>query len=228
MPTARLSYDDKMTIQRSFHRTLSKATNSYPFPLKESDPITQTLGMDMLPDETRAVYDRMLRLDKELVAKPPEWRAWFYAWDWIRGEGDIRYRIEGFGLTVPKNGLILPNTHPCHADIVKWASNWHSIKVSVQLAVHYLNDAVEACTTIGQLKRVLPEDFMRYMPESLTSTLGDAERGSRVPRSFTPDATKCEALGKMLTIGSLAPDTLPDGNLRLEVDGRENIMEQEQ
>lgn len=197
MATSRLSDDDKSQICRSVSNTLSRAMYNKKFPIPEDD-ITEWVT-DQMPKAIRKAYRLLKADDSELITSQG------YGVDFTIRSDTHKYQI-GIAKTAPKNHILIRKKDKYHADVIKWVQWEVDTKRKVDNGTNYIEELVWACTSAGQLKRLLPEEIMMFIPECLLD-FSTVERRSRIPASFSPDKDRLEAMMYMLTIGSISPET---------------------
>lgn len=195
MATARLSDQEKCSIVNSVERTIKRALHNKVFPVPE-DEISEWVT-NQLPTRIREAYLLLREEDRGLVKKQG------YGCDFIIHSDTHKYQI-GVSKWVPKNGLVISPHDPYHASVLEWAA-WNSeTKDAVSAADDYISSLVWSCTSAGQLKRLLPVEIMRFIPDHLLD-FSLVERRSRIPNSFNPDKKQLEAMMDLLVVGSLSP-----------------------
>ena len=120
------------------------------------------------------------------------------------------YNISLPRMTLPSDNLLLPETHHRHAEILEWAIGYDRMNDRVRAAQSFLNNIVECCSSAGQIRRVLSDDILRFVPDYMQHTFKDAERKSRIPASLGMDgfAESIVELTDVLALGTLSPKNM--------------------
>lgn len=204
MPTKRLSDYDRTRIHRSFGAVSRRALNSKPFPLTEEE--IPEFGISLLEPKVAECYTYLQEFGVDLVrvsAYHPDFRI----------RSDTReFEVNMYRVSMPKDGLVVLENHPRYTEILAWAMHYHEIEKKVVSGNQYLRTVVNSCTSLGQIKRVLQDEIIRFVPERMQRHFAGAERQSRIPRGFTPDRERLEELANILAIGSLSPEEKPGVN----------------
>lgn len=182
MATARLSLSDKGDIQRGFRSTLNRSLNNKQFPIAKDDLFE--FGIKCLPEDVGERYAWLHEHDKALTSAH-SWRPDIEIVAPHPTEPDVTrtYTITTEG-KLPKDPMKCPASHPQHAEVLAWAE-WYSTQYdSVRHATNYIERLVDVCTTVGQIKRVLPPEVMSSIPAWMQQTLNEAIRKSRIPRPW--------------------------------------------
>ena len=205
MPTPRLTDENKRDIARKFYYVLRRASWNKPFPVTEKDdPKLKNLGLLCIEEQARIHYEALLKLDESLL-KPSAWKT-----EMSISDDDFVYYLEGRDMDIIKQNLRIPIEYPHHDAILEWAQFNSCVEQDVKTAGEIIGKVIDSCSTVGQIKRVLPEDLLRYVPDVLTMQLGEAERASRIPRHLDIDKEKIEHLGNMLALASISPKEQPE------------------
>jgi len=193
----RLGDHERSEIRSGFGRVAQRAKNNKVFPLVEED--FPEFGYSMLDPRIAGPYEFLREHASELTSAAA-WNPDFK----IRDATHV-YEIEVHGVTLPKEHLLLPDNHPKHAVLIKWAKEQWDIDQRVSNALYYLHEIVETCSSTGQIKRVLQDEILRFVPEYMHQSLGNAERKSRVPAGLTVSPERLNDLANILALGSLSP-----------------------
>lgn len=220
MPTLRLGDSERRSIKNQFGRILERAKNNQPFPLDNSD--FPEFGYSLLP-EPMAIHYAALRADPlgKHVTAASTWRPEIV----IVGD-DFKYDLSltGTDAEVPCDKLVVSPTHPKYAEILAWSENYSEIQHRVGQAKDLVREIVGCSTSIGQVKRLLAGEVMRFVPEHMVALLEQAERRSRIPASFNTEGLegKMDNLVQTLALASLSPETRA-GDIDATVDARKPI-----
>lgn len=201
MPTLRLGDQERSEIRQSFNEILERSKNNQPFPLQDHD--FPEFGYEMLPSNIAHHYAE-LREHGEFLTKASVWNPDFK----IRDDAyQYDISISGDAVVVPKDGLILPTTYYKHQEILEWAASYIEVAEKVSDARGFLSGMVECCSSTGQIKRLLTDEVMRFLPNHMMEHFNNAERRSRIPAGMCMDgfAEKMDNLTQMLALGSLSP-----------------------
>lgn len=208
MPTMRLSPNDKSNIDRQFSVVICRAPNSHTFPVPEDE--LKDWVFSLLPEEIADAYKLVKKYDKKMVQEA----GWCF--DAKVHQPATPERLQGRYKIRFDASENLPNCEPTvtegcayYEEILKWCNDVYKLDKQVRIASEYVTHAIESCTSAGQIVRVLPEDCIRFVPNTVLSTLADAERRSRIPANFEPDKDAEQLVLDMLTIGSISPETRP-------------------
>ena len=200
MATARLSDSDRSNIVWTLELVINKSLNSKSFPVKKNK--LMEWGIKQLPKPIKKAYILLREDCPELTRKASGYDCGFtirtdtHQYKIKFGESGTKFPLEGL--------LILPNDK-YHTQIIEWAVWFNEISEKVEEANKYINNLVYACTSVGQLKRLLPQEVMRFIPTHLCD-FSEVERRSRIPASFMPEQEKLDNMLQMLTVGSISPD----------------------
>jgi hypothetical protein len=202
MPTMRLGDNERSELCNAFHRIIVRAKNNVPFPLQEHD--FPEFGYDLLEPRIAKHYE-FLRDEAEFLTTSSGWNP-----DFNIGDGKFVYNIAVPRMNLPHDGLLLPETHPRHAEILEWAIGYDRMSDRVSAAQSFLNNIVECCSSTGQIRRVLSDDILRFVPEYMQNSFKDAERKSRIPASLGMDgfAESIVELTDILALGTLSPEEM--------------------
>lgn len=201
MPTLRLGDQEKSDIKEAFHTATTKAKNNKPFPLTEAD--FPEFGYTLLSDETRLHY-QWLRENNEDLTKVVSWGP-----EVNLKNADALYEIAlHSGVSMPKDNLVVPETHPKYLEILEWAQFYCKTATRVRISNEYLSEIVNECCSTGQIRTVLRPEIMVFLPEHMMSSFGNAERKSRWPRGLATEGAKEKLieLADVLALGALSPN----------------------
>lgn len=202
MPTLRLGDGERSEIENAFRRVALRAKNNKPFPLQEHD--FPEFGYDLLEPRIAKHYE-FLREEFPDLTTSASWNADFNVCD-----AEFKYNITVPGVTLPKDGLILPEAHHSHAVILEWAIDYDAMDDKVNESMSFLCDIVENCLSTGQIRRCLSDDILRFVPEYMHQSLGNAERRSRYPAGLNLEgfADRIIQLTDVLALGTLSPEEM--------------------
>lgn len=215
MPTIRLGDAERAQIRGAFHRIMKRATNNRPFPLTEED--FPEFGYSLL-DPLLVIHYEYLRENAPELTTASGWRPDFK----VRSK-EFVYKINLERVSMPKDGLLVPDAHPMQPEILEWAEHYYMMDQRVEYASKFLRGIVDTCSSTGQIRRVLSEDIIRFIPEYMQQAFKDAERRSRIPTNLCMDgfAEKLVDLADVLAIGSLSSEE--QGGLCADVRTRTEI-----
>ena len=196
MATARLSDYDKGKIIRNFNVILNQVTNNKEFPIADEDMMAW--GIRQMPKDLRIPYKYLMEHANHLV-KTATYNASFYI-----SSDNYKYEVSHYA-TWPCKNITIKVTDPLHKDVLEWVEWYYDMLKKIQAANRYQHGAIHSCTSAGQITRILPPEVIRFLPNKISTTLGDAERKSRIPRGFHHDENELENLLQMLALGSLSP-----------------------
>lgn len=196
MATARLSDDERSSIVNTIERITARALLNKEFPIAKEDATAWVISQ--LPKPIRKAYLLLKADEPELVTEKS------YASDFRIKSDTMMFQI-GIDAPVPRDHILVQPSDVHHADIIKWAEWEVDIKKKVDAADSYISELVYSCTSVGQLKRLLPQEIMRFIPKHLLD-FSEVERRSRIPASFTPVADDLESMMNMLTLGAISPE----------------------
>lgn len=196
MATARLSDDEKQNITEAICSVIRRALHNKIFPVPKEE-LTEWIT-NQLPKPIREAY-RLLRADaRDLTTQQ------FYSCDFNIHSDTHKYQI-GISEPVPTNGIVVKKTAKYHAAVIEWVEWEVKTKHQVEDAEGYIEELVWACTSSGQLKRLLPQETMRFIPNHLLD-FSKVERRSRIPNSFKPDIDRMGSMMYILTVGAISPE----------------------
>ena len=205
MPTMRLGDNEHQQIYNSFKRVAKRANNNKVFPLVKDD--FPEFGYSLL--EPR-IAERYIFLRNEAVALTSceSWNPSIYV-----NTKEYKYYItlaSNTYIKMPLDDMVVPDTHPKYAKLLKWAEEQHAVETRVNLAMNDLETIVYSCSSVGQIKRVLQEDILCFIPDYMRSTFTHAERRSRIPAGLGADikelARQLEEIAYVLALGSISPE----------------------
>lgn len=205
MPTLRLTDSDRSWIVSSFILPLQRCTNSLPFPIQETNDIVEW-ARDCTPTKLWDAWEYLTDNCSSTVTSLGYSKTAFVETD--DGTGN-KYRIYLYGGDTGKWPHYEPtckegNLH--YEEILEWAKQYAHVQEQVDEATRYMQKGVWACTSAGQVARIFPENVLRFLPSKAKSTLGNAERKSRVPSGFEINHETCDLLERMLALGTISPD----------------------
>lgn len=196
MATARLNDDERQNISNAITRIIQRALHNKEFPVPKEE-VTEWIT-NQLPKPIREAY-RLLRADApDLVIQQS------YSCDFDICSDTYKYRI-GISQPVPTNNIMVLTTAKYHAAVIEWVEWEVKTKNQSEDAESYIETLVWSCTSSGQLKRLLPQEVMRFIPNYLLD-FSQVERRSRIPNGFKPDTDRMENMLYMLTVGAISPE----------------------
>jgi len=184
MPTKRLSHYDRESILRPLKQTLERETQQRPFPIESPEVFAKVL-LSYMPESIRTAIETLEAEEPNALNK--RWST----------DVDLGRPRVWDGSTTPKQASICI---PVRVLVnIKWRLDegcqptWDLIEPWIQQRVEvseragrangYFQEAIWACSTAGQVKRVLPE-LVQILPDELQASLGEAVRPSRWPLEF--------------------------------------------
>jgi hypothetical protein len=209
----RLGDSERSSIKSAFRAVANKAKNSKVFPLTEED--FPDFGYSLLEPRIAKYYE-FLRSEAEDLTSAATWNPSFNIRD-----ANYLYDISIYGVTMPKEGLLVTEQHSMYAVLLKWGEEQNDIDDRVDSSMYYLSGIVESCSSTGQIKRVLQEDIIRFVPDYMQNTFKGAERRSRIPAGLELEDEKTEQLIDILALGAISPDNRE--GLNASVDSRQPI-----
>lgn len=207
MPTMRLGDNERSTIINEFRHVAIRATNSKIFPLVEDD--FPEFGYSLLPPKISEAYKYLKDNHDDLVKEST------YSPDFRICSKEYAYKVELYGQELPCDGLIVPYSHPKYIELITWTGEHYSLVMRINSAMGYLRGIVEECVSTGQIRRVLTDEIIQFVPEYMQESFKDAERRSRVPKNAILNADKHNELMDILAIGSLSPKEISGINARV-------------
>lgn len=208
MPTMRLGDGERSTIINAFGKVAKRATNSKIFPLVEDD--FPEFGYSLLPYQVAEAYKFLKDNHDDLVNSSST-----FAPDFRIHSEDHAYKVELYAEELPCDGLIVPDSHPRYTELITWAQEYNSIIVRVSSAMHYLGGIINECSSMGQIRRVLSDEIIQFVPDYMQESFKDAERRSRIPKNVTLNADRHSELADILAIGSLSPENISGINAKV-------------
>ena len=201
MATLRLDDSERNCIINGFERVLERATNNKAIPLEKPD--VWKFGLSLLPDKTAECYVYLREHNKKLTTQAG-WRPSFHIKDSTHD-----YEITVYDGKMPKEGLVVGDVHPAYKDMLDWASAYCELKEQVRKSNNIVRRIIGVCSSSGQIKRVMQPEILRFLPDHVMQSFGDAERQSRVPRELELHEGDLELLMNTLAIASLSPEDMP-------------------
>jgi len=198
MATARITDNDRNQIASRFHAVARQSLNNQVFPVAKDDFKEWTYSL--LPEDIRDRWLYLKEKQKNLIRMTGGYNSHFK----IRGDL-YEYRLS-IDEKIPYEDMPVPLEHPTHEAILKYCDDQYEAMQNLRDAMSWLEYCVNQCHSVGQIKRVLTDDIIRFVPNYFTSTLADAERASRIPRDFTPNDERMEQLANVLALGTLSPE----------------------
>jgi hypothetical protein len=184
MATDRLSLSDKSRLEHTFTSTLSRSLNNKPFPINKEDILE--FGIKCLPEDVGEHYAWLYNHDRKLVSYS-SWRPEISITVEHPTKPDMmmmrNYKIPIDG-SLPRDPTICPESHPRFKEVLEWAEWYAGQSDQVRKATYYIEELVHACTSVGQIKRVLPPEVMSFIPEWMRKNFNQAIRKSRIPRAW--------------------------------------------
>lgn len=221
MPTKRLSDNDRNALLSRIvqlvelpHRTyLLDLTRKEQAELVTSTVLPEVFAAAQLLCSHRQDVVRMTYRPRLLVYEEPPEATLLVQPKWfavsLRLEDqvpDVSYRV---------TDLTLPHA----SEVLEWAKAVDTLTKRAHKAHRYADDAVNRCSSIGQIKRVLP-GLEEFAPVVVAKSLINAERRSRIPQGFEVDDAQRLNLMEMLAMGSLCkPLSYADRANEAEVTG---------
>lgn len=201
MPTQRLSDSDKSWIESCFSGVLVQAGNNIKFPLEEDD--LKDWVLDTMPKHIRKPYEA-LRENAPRMLRSAGYCNYAVLYT---PEGEYELCFNGLQEHFPPEYKAeIGDDNPIYDDIVDWARDYRKIQKQVNRCRQYVAHAIDECTSAGQIARIFHGDILRFLPPATLSSLGDAERKSRVPRGFEIVPEMTELVANTMAIGSVCPD----------------------
>ena len=197
MATERLTDDDKSTIVNKIDNITVRSLYNKKFPVDKED-IFEWVTNQM--EQSHQDAYRLLRVENiDLTNSSSSWDSdFFIRSDSYTYKANIRYSL-------PLKSLEIRKTDPHHADVIEWIEWYYDLEQRVAQAREYCFKMVWACTSAGQIKRLFPDEALRFVPSHLLN-FNDVERMSRVPRSLALDGEQLENLMNMITLGAISPE----------------------
>jgi hypothetical protein len=201
MPTKRLTDHDKSWTEHQYTRVFTKAINAHEFPLKKEE--IRDWFIDSMPSSIASAYREVFDFNKNLLSTSG-YCSYFKIY--------LPEKTGYYSCTAMDIGH-MPHFEPkflegsSHYDeVIKWAAQYWTTNEKIKAVHEYVEAAIYACTSAGQLQRVLPEESLRFLPGEVASTFKHAERKSRIPRDFAVNKHMEELLMEMLALGSISPE----------------------
>jgi hypothetical protein len=199
MATERLTDNDKDEIVSKIGGIAERALYNKKFPVKKAK-VFNWISKQMKPTHRKAY---LLLTDEfpALVNKCGSWQANFI----IKSKYD-KFTVD-IRTAVPVAEILIKDIDRYHADIITWCEWYQEMKDQVNDAHIYARTLVYACTTVGQVKRLFPDEILRFVPSHLLN-FSDVERRSRVPNSLSLEPERFENMMQTVAIGALSPDEM--------------------
>lgn len=202
MATQRLSDVDKSFIISRFSAVLRRAGNNLTFPVPTKEEVREWV-INCMPAHIRNPY-LALRENAPGLVREGGWINYLT----IHNDKGEQYELEFNGVTGWPNwkGIVTPE-HEHYDEVWQWCHDFHTIENQVRRCEKYVDEAIDSCTSAGQIARIFPEDILRFLPHNTLQSLGDAERKSRIPRDFNIDPEMTELVANTMAIGSVCPES---------------------
>lgn len=201
MPTLRIGDQERQEIRGAFNKVAQRAKNTNPFPLTEDD--FPEFGYSLLEPRI-AKYYSFLREEAKDLTSAATWRP-----DFRLKNADVTYTITlGTDVEVPKENLLMLESHPMYHDILAWAQGYCKVRNKVDNAMWFLRCVLDECSSTGQVKRVLSEDVLRFLPKYMNQYWEYAERQSRWPSGLETEGAErnLTELADVLALASISPE----------------------
>lgn len=199
MATLRLGDAERSNINNAFARVLERAQNNQKFPLEEED--IEDFGMSLLSDKAAECFSYLKEFEEDLV-RTSSYNPNFK----IRGS-TFEYDISLWRVELPRDNLLVPEQHAAHAEILEWVTQYCIVQKDIADARDHVREIVAACSSVGQIKRIMQDEILRFVPQYMRETFGNAERRSRVPSGFEIEPDKLTHLSTVLALGTLSPES---------------------
>lgn len=197
MATMRLGDVERASIKSNFSVVLGRAANNKAFPLEKDD--AWEFGMSLLPVQIAEYYEYLREHARDLTSESG-WNPEFFL-----NTDEFKFGLSIYGVSLPQEDLQLQSNHPRYAEILEWCEYRYGITERINDADHYMESIIYSCSSVGQIKRLMPDDILRFIPSNYRDSFKNAERRSRIPAGFKPEPDRLEQLAQMLALGSLSP-----------------------
>ena len=197
MATIRLDDINRNNIINGFDNILERATNNKPFPLAKED--IWKFGLSLLPDKTAECYMYLREHNKQLTTATG-WHPSF-----ILKDNEHTYEVTLYDGSLPRNGMEVGGLHPEFSSLHGWASQYCNLQSHVRKSSQIVRRIIRACSSSGQIKRVMQPEILRFLPDHILESFNEAERQSRIPRGLELHEGDLETLMNTLAIASLSP-----------------------
>ena len=203
MPTLRLGDSERQQIRIAFSNAMARGLNNKAFPLSEDD--FPEFGYSLLTPAIADAYSYLHEHAHQLV------RSSSYRPDFKIADEVYRYGVNIRGVSMPMDGMEVPRSHPRYDEILDWTATYGDIQEKIVEAKSTVQEIVRASSSAGQIKRVMQEDILRFLPWHMQDSFNDAERRSRWPSGLqkTGMTQKLDQLGQMLALGAISPEQQP-------------------
>ncbi len=196
MATARLTDNDKSEIAGNLSNVINRALNNKKFPLRKEKVF------NWLSNQMKSTHrDAYLLLRDEcpkLITNCRSWEANFF----IRS--DINEYKVSIHTKIPTPELRIHLNDPHYSDVLEWVKWYWELHAKVDEADTYAHHLIWGCTSVGQIKRLLPDEILRFVPSHLLD-FSEVERKSRVPRGVSQNTDQFENMMQMAALGALSP-----------------------
>lgn len=211
MPTTRLTHNERNDIKSNFIRVLKRCRNNKQFPVEKEDILTWGIGL--VDPEALEKWGWLKEHAPKLVRHGTVYSTTVTICD------DYRYSLGIQAGGFPQDGLEVPRTHEDYAAILEWTLWAKDISAEINQAASWLRICTDSCHSVGQFKRVMGDEILKYVPHWLTDSLKDAERRSRLPERLNIDLDRHAQLKNTLALGALSPEEY--SGLEVKYKGRE-------
>ncbi len=200
MPTKRLDDSDRSQINAHINGMLARGLYNKKFPIEKDDWLEW--GRSLLHEKAHKYWMYLRQNYPDLVREGASWSSSFKISD---DEGT--YYLNASSVIMPYDGIYIPKEHESYPEILAWAKWNYDLRTQIAVAQRYTQMCIGHCHSVGQVKRVLNEDTLRFVPEWLQKTLKDAERKSRVPAALELNEEKALLTANLLALGSISPQS---------------------
>ena len=214
MATARLSREDKSTIDNRLSNYCNrlKYQQEDPIGLDRIDFIKSIVGKKFVKHYT--YLENSVHKDAA-VAVTTHYAFRLEAPQGVKNNTYFQMQTEKEWARLENDQLIVPKTHPLYYSLLQFGAEHIAMCRRVYRATGTIHSIVASCSSVGQIQRVIP-DLLQLIPNSLSMTIHNAERRSRMPVLDTAEDGTCskERITEMLA-------TLALGTLKKDLDNHE-------
>lgn len=204
MATTRLTEWERSSVRNEFMQTLVRSVNNPPFPVPREDIFRFGIEIMDVPEPVRKAYALLINYNKGGLANKSTYQANFKVQD---EQNKLVYICQsGTFESMPSGDLCVYHTHPLHQEILKWCELHYQLQIKYNWAMKVTDEILDNCHSAGQLKRVLPQEAVRFLPNHMIASFKDAIRKSRYPAGLNIEQHFLDNLCDTLALGSINPE----------------------
>ena len=205
MPTDRLTIENKEYVRRCFSEVMRRSLHNVTDPLEKLvDEYHTEIYLECMGEENLAMYRKLKKAFPEMVQSSKRFRSVY-----VIQSGSFVYECRATSIHAVAAKVDIPETSAYYVPLLQYCERMHMLVQDYKQAVNWMGYCVNSCSSVGQLHRIVPEDFFLYVPQMLARSMSDAKRKSRIPRGYQEDDNNMQLFGKVLALGTLSPKESP-------------------